>query len=156
MVQEFRWAHGLMRREVLAARDLTRRLLAGDEQEQTMIIGDTGERLTLVSAVRERCLKLRRFIEAHFTQEERSWLGELRRRAADCGPIVARVDADRRRVGMLLHIVEARAASSLDQEHDRRRLNEAVEGLAGHVLLVLDFEERQAFPAVRAMRDRRR
>ena len=99
------------------------------------------------------CLRYCRFVHLHHRLEDTALFPLLREADADVGPVVDRLEADHRRVHDLLNEVEA-AAGALGEQADaeaRQRVAAALAQLGEHLLEHLEFEEREAGPALRRL-----
>ena len=99
------------------------------------------------------CLRYCRFVHLHHRLEDTALFPLLREANPEVGPVIDRLETDHRRVHELLTGVEE-AAGALGDEADaaaRRRVADALELLAGHLLDHLELEEREAGPALRTL-----
>jgi hypothetical protein len=99
------------------------------------------------------CLRYCRFVHAHHGAEDVLLFPALRAADPSIGPVVDRLEADHRRVSDLLDVVEAgaRALTDSDAGGARQRLIHGLRDLHGHLLEHLDYEERNAGPAMRRL-----
>jgi hemerythrin-like domain-containing protein len=77
----------------------------------------------------------------------------LREAAPEIGSVVDRLEEEHRQVSALLDEIEA-AANALSEDLTgaaRARVVESLEGLEGHLLAHLDFEEASTGPAIRRL-----
>jgi L-rhamnose isomerase len=99
------------------------------------------------------CLRYCRFVHLHHRLEDTALFPLLREADPEVGPVIDRLEADHRRVHDLLTGVEE-AADALGDEAGaaaRRRVADALELLATHLLEHLEFEEREAGPTLRTL-----
>ena len=101
--------------------------------------------------MRVNCLYYCRFVHHHHTLEDHMLFPALRRADPDLEPVVDRLEADHRRVADYCDEVVA-AADGLaadDTPAGRRRVVEALNGLADHLLAHLAYEEEAISPTLR-------
>jgi iron-sulfur cluster repair protein YtfE (RIC family) len=156
MVAEFRWVHGLVRRELDTLRDLAGRVAAGAGGQE---VRDEVAAMAVSSpvwALRIHCLHYCQFVHGHHAHEDQAWWPRLRRADPELNPVIDRLESEHRLVAGLLDTIEESAAALVDDPASRPRLVAALEELAEHLIAHLDYEERSIFPTLRRMRDWRR
>jgi hemerythrin superfamily protein len=156
MVGEFRWVHGLIRRELGALRDLADRVLDGQPAEDVRAEIQELSANSPVWALRIHCLHYCRFVHGHHSYEDAAFFPRLREADPALNPVVDRLEAEHRVVAEHLDAIEHLAANLNHADGDRPSLATALTELADHLLAHLDFEEESIFPALRAMADFRR
>jgi Hemerythrin HHE cation binding domain len=153
LFRELLWVHRMIRRDLEAVERLAREVVDGappsDVRAELEELKTAGPLWTLKMG----CLRYCRFVHLHHRLEDTALFPLLREANPEVGPVVERLEADHRRVHDLLTGVEE-AAGALGEQADtaaRRRVAEALELLAGHLLEHLEFEEREAGPTLRRL-----
>ena len=100
------------------------------------------------------CLRYCRFVHGHHDFEDTAWLPSLRRADPALGPVVERLDEEHRRIAGELHEVETAAAALTEAESGdtRRRVIDALNGLADDLTEHLAYEELSIGPTLRRVR----
>jgi hypothetical protein len=99
------------------------------------------------------CLRYCRFVHLHHHAEDTDFFGELEDTNPAIGPVVQRLRADHHAVSGYLDTIEtaARALTDDDSLDARRAVTDALEGLKGHLLAHLDYEERSIATTTRRL-----
>ena len=87
------------------------------------------------------CLSYCRFVHGHHGLEDAAMLPRVRAANPAIGPVVDRLEADHRRVSVLLDDVERAAARLGGSDDARTDVITALGALRGHLLEHLDYEE---------------
>ena len=154
-MEELRWVHGMVRRDLRTCRDLAAAVLAGagaGAVRDSLAALQTGGPLW---QLRAGCLRYCYFVHHHHRAEDVMLFAGLRRADPALGPTLDRLQADHREVSGLLDRIE-QAAGRLggDGEGDARPdLLAALEELSGTLLAHLDVEERALEPILQRLDD---
>jgi hypothetical protein len=99
------------------------------------------------------CLHYCRFVHLHHHAEDTDFFGELEDTNPAIGPVVQRLRAEHHAVSGYLDAIEtaARALTDDDSLDARRAVTDALEGLKGHLLAHLDYEERSIAATTRRL-----
>jgi hypothetical protein len=154
LFEELLWVHDRIRRDLETVQALAVSVPAGtpvaDVREQLDQLQTAGPLWQL----RFGCLRYCRFVHSHHNLEDAALLPALQEVDPGLAPVVERLRADHRRVSDLLGVVEehaGRLGDPADEQGAREQLGRALHVLADHLLRHLDFEEREAGPAIRRM-----
>jgi Hemerythrin HHE cation binding domain len=143
MVEELKWVHGMIRRDLQTVRQMAADTAAGLPAEgiqarlRTLAAGGPLWQLKI------NCLQYCRFVHSHHHAESILLFPELRRTNPALNPVVDKLEADHLAVSGLLDDVEA-AARELGEQEDpatRQRLIESLQQLSTDLLAHLDYEE---------------
>ena len=151
LVQELLWVHGIVRRDLATVRQLAEDVLAGAAPERVKDEIASLESHSPLWKMRVNCLYYCRFVHHHHTLEDRLLFPALRRSDLALGPVVDRLESDHRRVADYCDEVVAAADALVaeDGETGRRRVVDALNGLAELLLAHLAFEEESITPTLR-------
>jgi hypothetical protein len=141
MVEELRWIHDMLRRDLATVRrladDIAAGLPAAEARDRVATLATNGPLWQL----KINCLRYCGFVHGHHNLESRLLFPELRRANPALNPVVDKLEADHAAVSDLLDTVEA-AARGLDGTCGARdRLVEALRRLATDLLDHLRYEE---------------
>jgi Hemerythrin HHE cation binding domain len=155
LFDELLWVHSMIRRDLgiverLAA-DAASNLPAEKLKDKIKDLKTNGRLWQL----KVGCLRYCRFVHSHHNAEDALLFPALRQADPAVDPIVSRLEADHRKVSVLLDAVEdfASALTSVDDGKIRARLVDALKELATHLLEHLDFEELNAGPTLRRLKE---
>jgi hemerythrin HHE cation binding domain-containing protein len=143
LVEELKWVHGLIRRDLRTVRalaaDLDNGLPGGDAVAAVQSLEVSGPLWRL----KINCLQYCRFVHSHHHAESALLFPRLRRANPALGPVVDKLEADHAAVSGLLDDVSAAAADLAGQEEPatRNRLIDALGDLSTVLLAHLDYEE---------------
>jgi hemerythrin-like domain-containing protein len=150
LVQELRWIHDEIRRDLAIVRDLADAVMAGepaaDVAEQLRELETRGPLWQL----RYGCLHYCRHVHGHHTFEDTAWFPGLRAANPALAPTIDRLQVEHRQVADLLHEVEI-AAVDLETDDSlvtRARVRDALARLDEHLLAHLAFEEETITPTL--------
>jgi iron-sulfur cluster repair protein YtfE (RIC family) len=153
MFEELLWVHSMIRRDLKTVERLAGDVadgLSGEAFEDSL-----GELKTTgpLWRLKVNCMRYCRFVHAHHGAEDVLLFPVLRAADPAIGPVVDRLEEDHRRVSDLLDVVEAaaRALREIDSSDTRRRVTDALYELQGRLLEHLEYEERNAGPAIRRL-----
>jgi hypothetical protein len=143
MVEELKWVHGMIRRDLRTVRQMAADTAAGLPAE-----GIAARLRTLAAGgplwqLKINCLQYCRFVHSHHHAESILLFPELRRANPALNPVVDKLEADHLAVSGLLDDV-ASAAQELGEQEDpatRQRLIGALQQLSTDLLAHLDYEE---------------
>jgi hypothetical protein len=151
LVEELRWVHGVIRRDLGVIRQLAVLVRDGLSAEEV------GAQLRALQSsgplwqLKVNCLHYCRFVHGHHTNEDVNIFPALRASDPAMNPVVDRLEADHRRVAD--HLDEVTAASAALGQDDtpaaRERVVLALDELAAHLIAHLDFEEEAISPTLR-------
>jgi hypothetical protein len=151
LVEELKWVHDLIRRDLRTVRRLAEEAEAGAPAEAIQAgvrsLAAGGPLWTL----RINCLRYCYFVHAHHTAESALLFPALRRANPALDPVVDRLEADHRGVAVLLDEIDeaARSLGGRDDPDARRGLVTALDALATDLLAHLDYEEEHVSPTLR-------
>jgi hypothetical protein len=143
MVEELKWVHGMIRRDLRTVRQMAADAAAGQPAEaiaarlRTLAAGGPLWQLKI------NCLQYCRFVHSHHHAESVLLFPELRRTNPALNPVVDKLEADHLAVSGLLDQVTA-AAQELGGHEDpaiRQRLVQSLQQLSTDLLAHLDYEE---------------
>ena len=147
MLDELKWVHGMLRRDLQACRELAATAAdgasAGDLRAGIESLQTGGPLFQL----RVNCLQYCTFVHHHHALEDTSLFPAIRHARPDLASAVDRLEADHRLVSRMLGEIEA-AAADLDSPAARGRLVDALTELAEHLTEHLDFEETALAPVL--------
>ena len=153
LLEELKWVHSLVRRDLQTCRDLAADVAAGASS------GNVRARVEALATrgplwqLRTNCLRYCRFVHGHHGLEDAMLFPAVRTYDPDLGAVVDKLEADHRRVSDLLDAVEG-AANQLtappDEAAARDLLVEALEELSRHLLQHLAYEEEKLAPVLLA------
>jgi hypothetical protein len=151
LVQELRWVHGMLRRDLRTISALADEITAGGSAKG---VGKTIQSLQTSSPLwqlRVNCLRYCSFVHGHHGHEDVMLFPALRRANPALKAVVDRLEADHRAVSDLLDQVEslARLIGEENSPEIRGRLVTALRELATTLLAHLDFEEESINPTLR-------
>jgi hypothetical protein len=143
LVEELRWVHGMIRRDLETVRRLAGEVAAGlpaaDVQAGIQSLAASGPLWQL----KINCLRYCHFVHSHHHAESIMLFPELRRSNPALNPVVDKLEADHDSVSGLLEEVEA-AAQAFGSREDpalRERLTRALQNLSTDLLAHLQYEE---------------
>lgn len=142
LVEELRWVHNMIRRDLETVRQLAGQVAAGlpaaDVRAGIRSLATSGPLWQL----KLNCLRYCHFVHSHHNAESIMLFPELRRSNPALNPVVDRLEADHESVSGLLEEVEA-AAQALGGEDPalRERLTGALQSLSKDLLAHLQYEE---------------
>jgi hypothetical protein len=150
LVEELRWVHDMIRRDLTAVRGLADEVAAGlpaaEARERVATLATGGPLWQL----KVNCLQHCRFVHAHHHGESAVLFPALRRADPALNPVVDKLEADHAAISGLLDAVEA-AADGLDgAPATRDRLAETLRRLATDLLDHLRYEEENISDTMRA------
>lgn len=146
--------HGMIRRDLETVRELAAATANGDASAAE--VRDRVETLRTngpLWKLKVNCLRYCSFVHGHHNAEDALLFPRLRASNPELESIVDRLEADHRKVSDLLDEVEA-SAGALQGEINgaqRARVAGALDELADHLLVHLEFEEEKVADAMRAM-----
>jgi hypothetical protein len=141
MLAELKMIHNLLRENLVIVDQLAGAILAGADKIEIQgqvadLAGPRGLRLLQVN-----CFAYCRFVHGHHGLEDAAMLPRLRAANPSIRPVTDRLEADHRRVSVLLDDV-TRAADGLDESTPSRgHLVAALDALREHLLEHLAYEE---------------
>ncbi len=152
LLEELKWVHGLVRRDLQTCRELAADVAggasAGDVRARVEALATRGPLWEL----RTNCLRYCRFVHSHHGLEDVLLFPAVRKYAPSLSPVVDKLEADHGKVSDLLDAVEgaARQLATPDEGPARRLLVEALEELSRHLLEHLEYEEDNLAPVLLA------
>ena len=150
LLEELKWVHGLIRRDLQACRQLAADVASGAAPSEIRTRIEALQTRGPLFQLRTNCLRHCRFVHAHHGLEDAMLFPAVRGAAPSMSEVVDRLEADHRRVSGLLDEVEA-TAGQLDSHHDtdaRAHLVDTLEELSEHLLEHLAFEEDALAPVL--------
>jgi Hemerythrin HHE cation binding domain len=100
------------------------------------------------------CLRYWRFVHAHHSAEDHLLLLVLRRANPSMAPVTDRLEADHRAVSTLLDEVKGAATDLTEEAEARERMAAGLHVLVEQLRARPEYEEREAGPTVRRLRER--
>jgi hypothetical protein len=151
LVEELRWVHRLIRRDLEAVRALAADLGAGLPGPEAAAAIRSLEVAGPLWRLKINCLQYCRFVHAHHHAESVLLFPRLRLTNPALGPVVDKLEADHAQVSDLLDDVSAAAADLAGQEEPatRKHLIDALGDLGTVLLAHLDYEEEQIADTLR-------
>jgi iron-sulfur cluster repair protein YtfE (RIC family) len=151
LVEELKWVHGMVRRDLKAVRALAAEVLAGLDAAKV------SQRIKGLQAngplwqLKVNCLRYCSFVHHHHEAESAMLFPALRHSNPALGKVINKLEADHLRVADLLDEVEGacRNLSSVDDRASRQRVVDGLATLARELLEHLDYEEEQISPTLR-------
>jgi hypothetical protein len=143
LVDELRWVHGMIRRDLETVRQLAGEVAAGlpaaDVQAGIRSLATSGPLWQL----KINCLRYCHFVHTHHHAESIMLFPELRRSNPALNPVVDKLEAGHDTVSRLLEEVEAaaQALGSIEDPALRERLTGALQSLSTDLLAHLQYEE---------------
>jgi hypothetical protein len=143
LVQELKWVHRLIRRDLQTVRALAADVSAGLPGDDAAAAIQSLEVAGPLWQLKINCLQYCRFVHSHHHAESALLFPRLRLTNPALGPVVDKLEADHAEVSELLDDVSAAAADLASQEDPvaRRRLAVALASLSTVLLAHLDYEE---------------
>jgi hypothetical protein len=143
LVQELKWVHRLIRRDLQTVRALAADVSAGLPGDDAAAAIQSLEVAGPLWQLKINCLQYCRFVHSHHRAESALLFPRLRLTNPALGPVVDKLEADHAEVSELLDDVSAAAADLASQEDPvaRRRLAVALASLSTVLLAHLDYEE---------------
>jgi hypothetical protein len=143
LVEELKWVHGLIRRDLQTVRVLAADLGTGLPAEDAVMAIQSLEVTGPLWRLKINCLQYCRFVHAHHHAESVLLFPRLRLTNPAIGPVVDKLEADHAQVSDLLDEVSAAAAdlASHEEPATRTRLIHALGDLSTVLLAHLDYEE---------------
>jgi hypothetical protein len=153
LFEELLWVHGMVRRDLDTVRRLADECQAGRPAEE---LADEIRELETngpLWRLKVNCLRYCRFVHSHHGAEDALLFPRLRAANPKIGPVVDRLESEHRDVSGLLDEVEeaARALTEVEGDASRRRLADALSGLADDLLAHLSYEEESVGPTLSRM-----
>jgi len=153
LLAELLWVHAMVRRDLSTVQQLAAGVvedLPADVLRAELVALETNGPLWKLKV---DCLRYCRFVHMHHGAEDVMLFPSLRQANPAIGQVVDRLEEEHRKVSDLLDEVEssARALTDADSERARRRVADALNGLAGHLLAHLDYEELSVGPTLRRL-----
>jgi hypothetical protein len=143
LFEELLWVHRMVRRDLDTVRRLADECLEGRPADE--LAGEIRELQTNgpLWQLKVNCLRYCSFVHSHHNAEDALLFPRLRDTNPEVGPVVDRLEAEHRNVSGLLDEVEdtARSLSEAEGNGSRRRLADALTGLADDLLAHLSYEE---------------
>ncbi|HVC38983.1 MAG TPA: hemerythrin domain-containing protein [Candidatus Dormibacteraeota bacterium] len=153
-LDELRWVHSLLRRDLEACQTLAESVDGGAPADRVREEIEALRRRGPLFQLQLNCLRFCQFVHGHHGAEDAALFPAVRRANPELGPSVDRLEADHRRVSDLLREVEL-ASLSLSAEEggpERMRLSHRLRELASHLLEHLAFEEESLGPILATWR----
>jgi hypothetical protein len=154
LVEELKWVHGLIRRDLQTVRALAADLRTGLPGDQAVATVESLEVAGPLWRLKINCLQYCRFVHSHHHAESALLFPRLRLSNPALGPVIDKLEADHAQVADLLDEVSAAAADLASHEEPavRTRLIDALGELSAVLLAHLDFEEEHIADALRTWR----
>ena len=150
LLDELKWVHSLLRRDLRTCERLARSVADGatstEVQSEIRYLQAGGPLFQL----RVNCLHYCRFVHGHHGAEDVALFPAVRQADARLNAVVDRLEADHRAVSLLLDDVEATAGAlnAGDSTLERRKLVDALNELSTRLLEHLAFEEESLAPVL--------
>jgi hypothetical protein len=142
LVEELRWVHDLIRRDLASVRRLAADVTAGRSADGVRAALETLATNGPLWQLKVNCLQHCHFVHSHHHVESALLFPELRRTNPALHPVVDKLEADHAAVSTLLDEVQAAArALGGPDVATRQRLVDALDALAEHLLAHLGYEE---------------
>ena len=155
LFDELLWIHSMIRRDLATverlAADVMTTLSPAEVQRELKELKTSGRLWQL----KVNCLRYCHFVHSHHNLEDSVFFPILRQANPAITPVVDKLEADHRRVSDLLDAVETASAELTSSASDvaRKRVAETLNELGRHLLEHLDYEELNAGPTIRRLRE---
>lgn len=153
IASELLWIHESIRRDLASVRSLAADVVAGADPGEVRESLDTMRTNGPLWKLKVNCLQYCRFVHHHHQLEDAMMFPIVRDRRPETGTVIDRLEADHRKVAVLLDDVTD-ATGALDDESDssaRREAADALEALADHLTEHLAYEEEELLPVLRTL-----
>jgi len=153
LFDELLWVHGMIRRDLDTVRELAGAVTNGEPAHEVRESLDDLKTNGPLWKLKVNCLHYCRFVHSHHGAEDRMLFPALRAANPELAPVVDRLEADHRKVSVLLDEVEAacRGLGGDEESASRSSLAAALDELAEHLLEHLGFEEESVEDTMRSM-----
>lgn len=151
LYDELLWVHGMIRRDLETVRGLAGAVTNGAPAADVKGTLDDLKTNGPLWKLKVNCLHYCRFVHSHHGAEDAMLFPALRAANPELAPVVDRLEADHRKVSLLLDDLEEAARSLSAEEESRARVATALNGLADHLIEHLAFEEESVADTMRAM-----
>jgi hypothetical protein len=142
LVEELRWAHGIIRGNLQTISTVVAHLNDGASSERIRAQINELASTSALWTLRVNCFRYCRLVHTHHHIEDVALFPTLRCFHPALSPVIDRLEADHAVVSRYLDQVEA-AADRLDSDPSARKaLVEALNSLAAHLLTHLDYQTR--------------
>jgi iron-sulfur cluster repair protein YtfE (RIC family) len=150
---ELLWVHSMVRRDLDTVQRLAAEVVEDLAPEELRAELEALQTNGPLWRLKVDCLRYCRFVHMHHGAEDVMLFPSLRRADPGIGEVVDRLEHEHRQVSDLLDAVEAaaRELTDLDTATARRRVADALDGLAELLLAHLDYEELSIGPALRRL-----
>jgi iron-sulfur cluster repair protein YtfE (RIC family) len=148
LLEELRWVHDHLRRDLATLRRLS------SQVDQGATSGAVAQALQQLKAkgplwqLKVNCLTYCRFVHGHHGNEDVNLFPAVKKAEPALRKAVDRLAADHRRVSDLLDEIEAAARFLNEETATRTRMTSALEALSQHLLEHLAFEEKTLGPVL--------
>jgi hypothetical protein len=151
MVQELKWVHDLIRRDLRTVRQLATDVDAGVPAGRVRAGVESLATNGPLWQLKINCLRYCHFVHAHHHAESAMLFPRLRRTNPALNPVVDKLEADHVAVAGLLDEVDgaARALGNHADRAARQRLSQALQTLSTDLLAHLAYEEDQISDTLR-------
>jgi Hemerythrin HHE cation binding domain len=151
LVEELKWVHGLIRRDLRTVRELAADLENGLSGHDAVAALESLEISGPLWRLKINCLQYCRFVHSHHHAESALLFPRLRLANPALGPVVDKLEADHAQVSDLLNAVSAAAMelAGAEEPATRRRLVDALGDLSAILLAHLDYEEEHVADTLR-------
>jgi len=150
LLEELKWVHDLIRRDLRSCRQLAADVAAGTSPAEVLEQIKELKMQGGLFLLRTNCIRHCRFVHSHHGHEDHLLFPAVRRTAPNLNEVVDKLEADHRRVSDLLDAVEAIAVrlGSSGAPDERQHLVGALEELSAQLLEHLAFEEEALAPVL--------
>jgi hypothetical protein len=156
LVEELKWVHDMIRRDLQTVRALAAAVADGLPGAQATQTVKTLQVSGPLWQLKVNCLQYCRFVHMHHHGESALLFPRLRESNPALGPVVDKLESDHAAVSDLLDDVTAAAGTlaaqedaAQDEAETRDRLSSALADLAAVLLAHLDYEEEQISDTLR-------
>ncbi len=146
---ELLWVHDRIRADLETVRELVADVGNGAPAEEVRERVEALSTDSVLWKLRVNCISYCRFVHSHHRAEDAMIFPAIREHDEGLNPVVDRLEADHRKVAVLLDEVEDTVKGPLEDGGDaRERLKASLEELGTHLLEHLAYEEEKVRPVL--------
>ena len=151
LVEELRWVHGIISRNLATIAALVADINGGAPAAQIRAQITELAATSAIWTLRVNCLRYCGLVHSHHHGEDTMLFPGLRRVNPTICPVIDKLEADHVVIAGSLDAVEAAAERILTDESARVELAGSLDDLSAHVIVHLDYEEANLNPTLRRL-----
>jgi hypothetical protein len=151
LVEELRWVHGIIRRNLATIAAIVADINGGVPAAQIRAQITELAATSAIWTLRVNCLRYCGLVHSHHHGEDTMLFPGLRRANPAICPVIDKLEADHVVIAGYLDAVEAAAQRILADESARVELAGSLDDLAAHLIVHLDYEEANLNPTLRRL-----